>query len=184
MEAHSYIVVWVPFTKLFGVFFLQFDEEAFTLRSREQHLIHCDDLEGDPANFDENSKEFGVNYRSQLLELRYFDICGGGLVADVMHDLLEGTLQYKTKLTLKHVISQHYVTYKTFANLLEGLELGYMEMDNKPTVIPARVINSDDKHLGQKKYTIVTVNTCEPHHIQMYVHNDVVCHFQLLRCGF
>ena len=75
MEAHSYIVVWVPFTKLFGVFFLQFDEEAFTLRSREQHLIHCDDLEGDPANFDENSKEFGVNYRSQLLELRYFDMC-------------------------------------------------------------------------------------------------------------
>ena len=129
--------MWVPFTE----FFQHFDEEAFTLRSREQH---CDDLESDPANFDGNSKEFGVNYRSQLLELRYF---GGGLVT---HDLLEGTLQYETKLTLKHVIGQHYITYKTFANLLEGLELGYMEMDNKPSVIPARVINSDDKHLGQK----------------------------------
>lgn len=129
---------------------LQFDEEAFTLRSQEQHLVHCNCLENDPANFEQNSKEFGVNYRSQLLELRYFDICGGGLVADVMHDLLEGTLQYETKLILKHVISQHYVSYKTFANSLEGLELGYMEMDNKPSMIPARVINSDDKHLGQK----------------------------------
>ena len=107
-------------------------------------------MEDDPANFEKNSKEFGVNYRSELLELRYFDICGGGLVADVMHDLLEGTLQYETKLILKHVINQRYITYKTFADLLEGLELGYMEMDNKPTMIPARVITSDDKHLGQK----------------------------------
>ena len=97
----------------------------------------------------------------------------------------EGTLQYETKLTLKHVISQHYVTYKTFANFLEGLELGYMEMDNKPTVIPARVIDSDVKHLGQKGTyisTIVTV-TVTPANLQMYVHSDVVCHLQLLRCG-
>ena len=113
-------------------------------------MIHCDTLEDDPANFGNNSKEFGVNYRSQLLELRYFDMCGGGLVADVMHDLLEGTLQCETKLILKHVTSQCYISYKTFTNSLEGLELGYMEMDNKPTVIPARMINSDDKHLGQK----------------------------------
>ena len=90
------------------------------------------------------------------MELKYFDICGGGLVADVMHDLLEGTLQYETKLILKHVIGQRYVTYKDFADLLEGLELGYMEMDDRPTVIPARVISSDDKHLGQKG-----TNSCE-----------------------
>ena len=129
---------------------LQFDEEAFTLRSRALQLTHCACLEDDPTNFEKNSKELGVNYRSQFLELKYFDICGGGLVADVMHDLLEGTLQYETELILKHVIGQRYVTYKDFADLLEGLELGYMEMDNRPTVIPARVISSDDKHLGQK----------------------------------
>ena len=107
-------------------------------------------MKDDPVNYEENSKEFGVNYRSKLLELKYFDICGGGLVADVMHDLLEGTLQYEAKLVLKHVIGQRYIAYKNFADLLEGLELGYMEVDNKPTMIPSRVINSDDKHLGQK----------------------------------
>ena len=69
-------------------------------------MHHCESLEDDPANYEENSKEFGVNYRSKLLELKYFDICGGGLVADVMHDLLEGTLQYEAKLVLKHVIGQ------------------------------------------------------------------------------
>lgn len=103
-------------------------------------------------------------------------MCGGGLIADVMHDLLEGTLQYETKLTLKHVITQHYITYKTFANLLEGLELAYMEMDNKPTVIPARVLNSDDKHLGQKgtqQYFMATVKNHVNHitYKTNYVHN-------------
>ena len=78
-------------------------EEAFTLRSLAIHLHHCDCLEDDPVNYEENSKEFGVNYRSKLLELKYFNACSGGMVADVMHDLLEGTLQYEAKLVLKHV---------------------------------------------------------------------------------
>jgi hypothetical protein len=67
-----------------------------------------------------------------------------------MHDLLEGTLQYEAKLVLKHVIGQRYITYKSFTGLVGGLELGYMEADNKPTMISSRVISSDDKHLGQK----------------------------------
>ena len=82
-------------------------------------MHHCESLEDDPANYEENSKEFGVNYRSKLLELKYFNICGGGLVADVMHDLLEGTLQYEAKLVLKYVIGQRYIAYKNFADLLE-----------------------------------------------------------------
>ena len=63
---------------------------------------------------------------------------------------VSSTFQYEAKLVLKHVIGQRYITYKSFADLLEGLELGYMEMDNKPTMIPSRLISSDDKHLGQK----------------------------------
>ena len=117
-----------------------------------------------------------MKYRSKLLELNYFNVCGGGLVADVMHDLLEGTLQYEAKLVLKHVIAQHYMTYKTFADLLEGLELGYMEMDNKPTMIPSRVISSEDKHLGQKGTTMYMYN--------VYTCIHVVLSYQLLRCGF
>lgn len=144
-------------------------------------------MEDDPANFVENSKEFGVNYRSQLSELRHFDICGGDLIADVMRDLLEGTLQYETKLILKHVISQRYVTYKAFADLLEGLELGYMEMNNKPTAIPAWVISSDDKHLGQKGRNIQRIAAVHVNHATYVYSVHAHCmysHFQLLRCGF
>ena len=90
-------------------FCLQFEEEVFTLWSMAVYLRQCAILEDDPVNYEENSKEFGVNHRSQLLELKYFNICGGGLIADGMHDLLEDILQYKTKLVLKHVIGQQYL---------------------------------------------------------------------------
>jgi len=33
-------------------------------------------------------------------ELNYFHVCDGSLLPDVMHDLLEGALQYEIKLLL------------------------------------------------------------------------------------
>lgn len=67
-----------------------------------------------------------------------------------MHDLLEGTLQYEAKLILKHIIGSGYVSYAKISRILEGLELGYMESDDKPSQIPLSVINSNEKSLGQK----------------------------------
>ena len=63
------------------LYIITYVQEAFTLRS---HYI-CITVTADPVNYEENSKEFGVNYRSKLLELEYFNACSGGLVADVMH---------------------------------------------------------------------------------------------------
>ena len=85
----------------------------------------------------------GINYRSIFFELHHFDV--DLLIPDVMHDLLEGTLQYGAKLILKHMIGNGYVTYAKFKRILEGLELGYMEADDKPSQISLAVINSGDK---------------------------------------
>ena len=57
-----------------------------------------------------NLKEHGINHRSSLLSLNYFDLCGGVLLPDIMHDILEGALQHELKLLLQHcVCTQHYV---------------------------------------------------------------------------
>ena len=85
-----------------------FNEEMFTLRTREQHLLHCDALEADES--DETSKELGINYRSILFELEHFNV--DNLVPDVMHDLLEGTLQCEAKLVLQHIIREKYILYQ------------------------------------------------------------------------
>ena len=111
----------------------------------------CDDLEAG----EETSINLGINYRSSLFELQYFDV--DVLVPDVMHDLLEGVLQYEGSLILKYVIrDQCYMTCTDFARVLGDLELGYMEIDNRPTDIPAATLNSSDRSLGQKGTCVVT----------------------------
>ena len=123
----------------------QFDERNLTLRNRTRHLTACDELEAGV----ETSVDLGINYRSTLFELEHFDV--DILVPDVMHDMLEGVLQYEASLILRYIIREKsFLSYTTFAEALDGLELGYMEADNKPTSIPATTLNSEDRSLGQK----------------------------------
>jgi len=54
-------------------------------------------IQDDPSQ----SREFGINQRSILMDIPSFDICSGTLVCDIMHDLFEGLLPYETKLMLR-----------------------------------------------------------------------------------
>lgn len=69
-----------------------FCESGLELRTSEDHLVKCDQLDGavTQKQFSDLSKEHGINHRSILNELQYFDVCSGALVPDVMHDVLEG----------------------------------------------------------------------------------------------
>ena len=78
----------------------QFVEDHFELRDIVTHMEHLEAIEDDPSQ----SREFGVNHKSLLMEIEYFDICSGVLLCDVMHDLFEGVLQYETKLMLIQLI--------------------------------------------------------------------------------
>ena len=111
-------------------FLMQFLEKDFTLRELSVHLQQCDVLERDVTDRAENSKLFGINRRSILLELQHFDLCSGVLLPDAMHNLLEGILQYES---LQHcILEECYISYRMFSQRLEGIELGYMEMDDRP----------------------------------------------------
>ena len=93
--------------------FIQFAEEHFKLRTLEEH--HTQLAATEENDDDEDlSKEFGINNRSALLDLDYFNLCSGALLPDVMHDVLEGCLQYELKLLLRHCINdQHYFQVHT-----------------------------------------------------------------------
>lgn len=117
---------------------MQFSEKDFILRTLNDHLRICDEVEVDS----DASREYGVNRKSVLTKLQYFDICSGALVPDIMHDVLEGVLQYETKLILIHIIqSCHYLTLKHLNRLITSVNLGYMEVSNRPSEISL----SDDK---------------------------------------
>ena len=54
-------------------------------------------------------KSYGVNRRSSLLDLTDFNMFGGGLPHDAMHDILEGVAPLETKL-LVHCITAGFFT--------------------------------------------------------------------------
>ena len=43
---------------------------------------------------------YGVNTRSLLDSLTFFDVCSGTFVPDIMHDILEGVLPLEVRLML------------------------------------------------------------------------------------
>ena len=59
--------------------------------------------------------------RSVLTELKYFDVTSGSLMPDVMHDVLEGVLQFEAKLLLQQFI--HHDHYFALAQLISKLRL-------------------------------------------------------------
>ena len=97
---------------------LQFNESHFTLRDKVSHRQQCLLLSTDL------SASVSINRNSILNELRYqhilsmficeysgyccsyFHVCGGGLLPDIMHDVLEGALQYEVKLMLREMIKE------------------------------------------------------------------------------
>ena len=96
-------------------------------------MQHCVLVEEDTTG--QCSKEYGVNSRSILLDLKHFNMCSGSLLPDVMHDLLEGTLQHVMQLLLSYCIEEKkYFTLQYLNQKIDGIELGYME-DNRPAPV-------------------------------------------------
>ena len=120
---------------LLMLLFIQFLEHQFILCDKDMHFEHLakiDSCEGGRAASTLN----GINHNSILNELAYFHVCSGALLPDVMHDILEGALQYEMKLMLKVFLSEEkYLTLSELNNQLQSFELGYMECKDRPSPI-------------------------------------------------
>lgn len=112
------------------VFLFKFTDRQFTSRDKLSHKRHCRLVAEDSSGT--SSKEYGVNRDFILNEL-----------------LLEEALQYEVKLLLHYMIENCSLTVQEFNSRLENVDLGYMEVRNKPTVISVKTINSDGNSLKQ-----------------------------------
>lgn len=150
----------------------QFHEKQFELRNKQSHEDQCSQLESDTCG--ETSKQYGINQNSVLNQLSYFHVCDGSLLPDVMHDILEGLLQYEMKLLLHVMIEEEgYFSLDYFNSCLDNLELGYMESKSRPTLISVRTFRSAGNSLKQ------TSMFC----IYMYTYT-YMCYIQLCRFVF
>ena len=77
-------------------------------------------------------------------------MCSGALIPDIMHDVLEGALQYEIKLMLRFMIrNEEFFTLNQFNSRLESVELGYMEIKDQATIITNQTLNSTSNSLKQ-----------------------------------
>ena len=151
-EVHTYPQISDPYKiSYYAVFWLslcQFFADDFQPRTRETHQYHCSQLDG-PMDA-HIATTYGV-YRDCILNSSdYFHICDG-LAPDIMHDILEGSLQYEVKELLKYLIQEkHFFTLKELNNNIEGFPYVATDKATKPSIIPPQVLSSNDKSLKQK----------------------------------
>ena len=100
-----------------------------------------EDPENTPEVCNRLSTTYGVNRRSVLSNIKYFDVCKC-FPEDVMHILLEGVVPYETKLLLKFLIDeQKCLTLKDLNSRLQAFDYGHMNKKNKPSPLGRDTIN-------------------------------------------
>lgn len=102
------------------------------------------------------SKNSGVNFNSILNNLKYFNVCSGGLLPDIFHDVLEGVMPFELKLLLKYLIFQEkYFTLEQLNTAIQNIELGQLEALDRPTPISPQTLREDGNSLKQQGALIV-----------------------------
>ena len=135
-------------------------------------MTHCVGLEGSLR--DHIATTYGVSRNSILNSLKYFSVTNC-LVPDVMHDVLEGSLQLCTKL----VLNQFIVDKKLFTlGLLNQRITSYKygpAITEKPSSISRTTLGTNDGKLHQSGMILMLqlYYTCTIKHVS----------FQHHRCG-
>jgi hypothetical protein len=71
------------------------------------------------------------------------------LVPDVMHDILEGVLQYECKYLLVQLVSEKLITLEALNSRLMNLDVGYMDKTNQPSPITPAALTENSRNLKQ-----------------------------------
>ena len=115
-------------------------------------------------------------------------MCNGSMVPDVMHDILEGSLEYGIKRLLTKIIyDEHYFTLKEFNSRLENMDLGYMEAKDRPSEITViNLKNPGTKLKQQGMYVYVSKRYVRMYvqgtYVCMYVQGTYVCVYKVCMC--
>ena len=86
---------------------------------------------------------YGINFRSSLCDSHNFDI-SLQLPQDIMHTLLEGTVQYELRHLLKHYIDAGDFTLNQLNAAIANQEYGYSEVSDKPGPLKETVFRGDE----------------------------------------
>lgn len=116
------------------------------LRTKEVYTSHCDGL-GGPLH-DHIATTYGIVSNSILNDCCYFHVTSG-LVPDIMHDILEGSLELCMRHLLIHFIREEKLFPLGILNArIASINFGVSEVKNTPTEIAPTSLSTDG-HLKQ-----------------------------------
>ena len=132
--------------RLLHNFIIQFFAEDFQPRTKETHTLHCQNL-GGPLH-DHVATTYGLYHDSILNTSRFYHVTEG-LPPDIMHDILEGSLQYEVKELLKYLMKEKGLTVDTLNTRIELFPYVHPDKDNKPSPISLDTLKCSHHSLKQ-----------------------------------
>lgn len=105
-------------------------EDFCTIRTAQAHEGH---LQAVSLNPKANKKLYGVNERSPMLEVPYFDVTRQ-LPPDLMHDILEGGFECVLRPVLNALIEDDVLSYSDL-DRITSFQYGANDSKNKPVAI-------------------------------------------------
>ena len=87
---------------------------------------------------------YGIQERSALGELSQCDITKH-LPQDLMHILLEGSVQYGVRYVLQHFINNGLMTLNQLNSKFTQMRLGYQDEANRPCPVRETMFNGQEK---------------------------------------
>lgn len=140
---------------------IQFTSDQFQRRTRAVHNKQCKRIEeaNESVLRDHYAITYGIKRDSALNKLRYFNVVDG-LAPDVMHDVLEGVLEYEVKLLLLHCIEVGYFNLKLLNERIRAFAFGQHESSNKPSEISATTLCAADNSLKQSGTFTMCIKIC------------------------
>ena len=117
-----------------------FREEYFSLRTKESYNAQCDGIEQAPT--EQVKKDLRTTYG---INKRTFDVTTQ-LPQDVMHTILEGTVQYEVRLVLLHYIRSGVITLSQINGAIASHEYGYSEVCDKSCPLKESVFFGKERY--------------------------------------
>ena len=131
-----------------------FTEEEFEMRTPSEHIKQCEEVLEDQAM----SKEYGINRNSILNDVIGFSVVNG-LPHDVMHDMLEGVINYEVRLFLQHCFTSKYFTIEQLNDRITNFDYGY-SVSSKPPLLNDRCFSREPKNKDVSSRNDDTLTSC------------------------
>lgn len=115
------------------------DHPGLTLRTKDLHIEHVRVIQENPAL----KSTFGVKRDCPLNSLQFFH-SSSNYAVDIMHDLLEGVVQYELKLVFQYLI-RNSISLSSLTERIHSFNYGYTQRKNRPSALK---LDDNSKDLG------------------------------------